>query len=74
MATMCGRCMEDKRSSDDCLWATTAVMGELTGNETEAEKKAALKRWTSLPAEEQRRLVVEYGEKRMRLERFEQIP
>ena len=50
------------------------MMGELTGNETEAEKKAALKRWTSLPAEAQRRLVVEYGDKRMRLERLEQIP
>ena len=76
MATMCGPCMEDgqKGMVDDRPWATTAVMGELTGNETEAEQRAAIARWTSLPAEERRRLMVEYGEKRMRLERFEQIP
>ena len=49
-------------------------MGELTGNETEAEQRAAIARWTSLPAEERRRLMVEYGEKRMYLEWLEQIP
>ena len=73
---MCSRCMEDdqKGIADDRPWATTAVMGELTGNETEAEQRAAIARWTSLPAEERRRLMVEYGEKRMYLEWLEQIP
>lgn len=75
MPSMCGRCMEnDEDVKDDRPWATTAVMGELTGNETEAEQRAAITRWTSLPAEEQRRLMVEYGEKRMRLEWLGEIP
>ena len=76
MAAMCGRPMEywDDGSGDDHLWAATAVMGKPTGNETEAEKKAALERWTSLPAEEQRRLMVKYSEKRMRLARLNEIP
>lgn len=76
MAAMRGRCMADERKGgvDDRPWATTAVMGELTGNETEAEQRAAIARWTSLPAEEQRRLMVEYGEKCMRLERLGEIP
>ena len=76
MAAVCGLCMADEKKggADDRPWATTAVMGELTGNETEAEQRAAIARWTSLPAEERRRLMVEYGEKRMRLERLGEIP
>lgn len=44
------------------------------GEETEAEAKAAMERWTSLPAKEKRRLLLEYGEERRRLERFGEIP
>ena len=50
------------------------MMGELTGNETEAEQRAAIARWTSLPAEERRRLMVEYGNERMRLAWLSEIP
>ena len=64
----------DDGSGDDHLWAATAVMGKPTGNETEAEKKAALERWTSLPEEEQDRLQRKYSEKRMRLEWLNEIP
>ena len=73
---MRGRPMEywDDGSGDDHLWAATAVMGKPTGNETEAEKKAALERWTSLPEEEQLRLMMKYSEKRMRLARLSGIP
>ena len=76
MPLMCGRFMEywDDGSGDDHLWAATAVMGKPTGNETEAEKKAALERWTSLPEEEQDRLQRKYSEKRMRLEWLNEIP
>ena len=56
------------------MWAATAVMGKPTGNETEAEKKAALERWISLPEEEQLRLMMKYSEKRMRLARLSEIP
>ena len=73
---MCGRFMEywDDGSGDDHLWAATAVMGKPTGDETEAEKKAALERWTRLPEEEQDRLLRKYSEKRMRLEWLNEIP
>ena len=64
----------DDGSGDDHLWAATAVMGKPTGNETEAEKKAALERWISLPEEEQLRLMMKYSEKRMRLARLSEIP
>ena len=76
MPSMCGRFVEywDDGSGDDHLWAATAVMGKPTGNETEAEKKAALERWTSLPWEEQRRLLMKYSDKRMRLEWLSEIP
>ncbi len=47
---------------------------KVPGEETEAEAKAAMERWTSLPAEEQRRLLLEYGDERMRQERLSYIP
>ena len=47
---------------------------KVPGEETEAEAKAAKERWTSLPAEEQRRLLLEYGDERMRQERLSYIP
>ena len=40
---------------------------------TEAEVKAARERWASLSGEEQRRLMLEYGDERMRQERFAEI-
>ena len=76
MASTCGRPMEywDDGSGDDHLWAATAVMGKPTGNETEAEEQAAIERWKRLPEEEKYRLIMKYGEKRMRLERLSEIP
>ncbi len=76
MLPLCGRFVEywDDGSGDDHLWAITSVVGRLTGNETEAEKKAALERWTSLPEEEQLRLMMKYSEKRMRLARLNELP
>ena len=41
---------------------------------TDAEVKAARERWMGLPEEEQRRLMLEYSEERMRQERFSEIP
>ena len=59
----------------DEMWAVTAVTGaKFDGTETEAEENAAIEHWASLPEEEQRRLMIEYGEKRRRQERFGEIP
>ena len=68
------RMAEEDNAGVGDLWAITAVTGKSYEGETEEEEKAAIERWTSLPAEERRRLVLEYGEKRMRLERFSYIP
>ena len=64
----------DDGSGDDHLWAVTSVIGKPTGNETEAEKKAAMKRWTNLSEEEQGKLLRKYSEKRMRLAWLNEIP
>ena len=76
MPALCGRPMEywDDGSGDDHLWAVTSVIGKPTGNETEAEKKAAMKRWTNLSEEEQGKLLRKYSEKRMRLAWLNEIP
>lgn len=47
---------------------------KVPGEETEAEARAAMERWTSLPAEEKRRLLSEYSMERMRQERLGCIP
>ena len=65
---------EKDRAGAGDMWAITAVTGTSYEGETEEEEKAAIERWTSLPAKEWRRLLLEYGEKRMRLERFSYIP
>ena len=50
-------------------WGPQAETGK-----TDAEVKAARERWMSMPEEEQRRLMLEYSEERMRQERFGEIP
>ncbi len=77
MYAVCGSGMEKKQvvAYPDEMWAVTAVTGaKFDGTETEEEENAAIERWASLPEEEQRRLMIEYGEKRRRQERFGEIP
>lgn len=38
------------------------------------DEGAAIKRWVSLPEEERDRLIMEYGNERMRLARLSEIP
>ena len=65
-------CMEKKKSILMEVWGPRA--GADQAEETEAEIKAAMDRWTSLPEEERRRLILEDGEERMRQERLSYIP
>ena len=64
-----GSAMEKKQ--DNVLMEAWGPQAE-TGL-TEAEVKAARERWASLSGEEQRRLMLEYGDERMRQERFAEI-
>lgn len=65
-------CMEKKESILMEVWGPRA--GTDQAEETEAEIKAAMDRWMSLPEEERRRLILEDGEERMRQERLSYIP
>ena len=64
--------MEKKESILMEVWGPRA--GTDQAEETEAEIKAAMDRWMSLPEEERRRLILEDGEERMRQERLSCIP
>lgn len=64
--------MEKKKSILMEVWGPRT--GADQAEETEAEIKAAMDRWTSLPEEERRRLILEDGEERMRQERLSYIP
>ena len=66
----------EKNGGGDTRLRSPAVVDAAAprGVSDDDDEKAAIKRWVSLPEEERDKLIMEYGNERMRLERLSEIP
>ena len=74
MGAVCGRLMEEMQAVANAIARKGAVSEAAPNDWMAAEEEKAVKRFRSMSMEDMRKMALEYGEERMRQERFSEIP